>query len=36
MGLQVDVSAMPAHFLHPYLFWALRANIPAVLAHFIP
>jgi len=36
MGLQADVSAVPVQFSHPYLFWALWANIPAVLAHFIP
>ena len=34
MGLQVDVSAVPVHFPHPYLFWALLANIPAMSAHF--
>jgi len=26
---------MPIHFPHLYLFWALLANIPVVLAHFI-
>ena len=36
MGLQADAPAMPVHFLHLYLFWALLANIPAVPAHFIP
>ena len=36
MGLQADAPTMPVHFPYLHLFWALLANIPIVLAHFIP
>ena len=36
LGLRADAPAMPVHFPHLYLFWALLANILVVPAHFIP
>ena len=34
MGLRANVSTVPVHFPHLYLFWALLANIFAVLVYF--
>ena len=36
MGLRANVSAVPVHLPHHYLFWALQANIPSMPTHFIP
>ena len=35
VGLRANALAVLVHFSHLYLFWALLANIPVVLAHFI-